>query len=146
MKIHNYWCCTIEHIYREQNEAADALAIKSYNLDFGLHVYDEAPDFLKDILVADARGALRSRSLDVLGQGFVDLNITFRNTAGAIKHQAVASFIGSLIDPAGWSAWSRDFALSTLYYTEFNNTGPGSNTTSRVKWPGYHVINGTYRD
>jgi len=53
------------------------------------------------------------------------------------------SFIDSLIDPAGWSAWSGDFALSTLYYAEFNNTGPGSNTTNRVQWPGYHVISGT---
>ena len=61
MKIHDHWRCMIEHIYREQNEAADALATRSYNLDSGLHVYDEAPDFLKDILVADARGILRPR-------------------------------------------------------------------------------------
>ncbi|KAJ6359697.1 hypothetical protein OIU77_003826 [Salix suchowensis] len=53
------------------------------------------------------------------------------------------SFIDSLIDPAGWAAWSGDFALSTLYYAEFNNTGPGSNTTNRVTWPGYHLINET---
>ncbi|XP_052309273.1 pectinesterase-like [Populus trichocarpa] len=53
------------------------------------------------------------------------------------------SFIDSVIDPAGWSAWSGEFALSTLYYAEFNNTGPGSNTTNRVQWPGYHVISGT---
>ncbi|GLT94866.1 hypothetical protein SLE2022_125820 [Rubroshorea leprosula] len=49
----------------------------------------------------------------------------------------------SLIDPSGWSVWSGDFALSTLYYAEFNNTGPGSNTSNRVTWPGYHVINAT---
>ncbi|KAK7284627.1 hypothetical protein RJT34_19376 [Clitoria ternatea] len=53
------------------------------------------------------------------------------------------SFIDSLVDPSGWREWSGDFALSTLYYAEFNNTGPGSNTTNRVKWPGYHVINAT---
>ncbi|VVA16275.1 PREDICTED: probable pectinesterase/pectinesterase [Prunus dulcis] len=53
------------------------------------------------------------------------------------------TFMGSLIDPAGWLAWSGDFALSTLYYAEYNNTGPGSNTTNRVTWPGYHVINST---
>lgn len=51
------------------------------------------------------------------------------------------SFIDSLIDPAGWLPWSGDFALSTLYYAEYNNTGPGSNTSSRVTWTGYHVIN-----
>nr|XP_027109536.1 pectinesterase-like [Coffea arabica] len=47
------------------------------------------------------------------------------------------SFMDSLINPAGWAAWSGDFALSTLYYAEYNNSGPGSN---RVTWPGYHVI------
>ena len=63
MEIHDHWRCIIEHIYREQNEAADTLATRSYNLDSGLHVYDEAPDFLKDILVADATVILRPRSV-----------------------------------------------------------------------------------
>ncbi|XP_059447143.1 probable pectinesterase/pectinesterase inhibitor 20 [Corylus avellana] len=53
------------------------------------------------------------------------------------------SFMGSLINAAGWREWDGDFALSTLYYAEYNNTGPGSNTTNRVTWPGYHVINAT---
>ncbi|KAG4916826.1 hypothetical protein JHK87_054383 [Glycine soja] len=43
----------------------------------------------------------------------------------------------------GWKAWSGDFALDTLYYAEFDNQGPGSNTSNRVTWPGYHVINAT---
>ncbi|KAL5701340.1 pectinesterase [Ranunculus cassubicifolius] len=50
------------------------------------------------------------------------------------------SFMDSLINSAGWREWSGDFALNTLYYAEYNNTGPGSNTTSRVTWPGYHVL------
>ncbi|CBI36882.3 unnamed protein product, partial [Vitis vinifera] len=50
------------------------------------------------------------------------------------------SNMGSLINPSGWSIWSGDFALSTLYYAEYNNTGPGSNTSNRVTWSGYHVI------
>ncbi|XP_061350200.1 probable pectinesterase/pectinesterase inhibitor 20 [Gastrolobium bilobum] len=53
------------------------------------------------------------------------------------------SFMDRLINPAGWSEWSGDFALSTLYYAEYNNAGPGSNTTNRVTWPGYHIINAT---
>jgi pectinesterase len=53
------------------------------------------------------------------------------------------SFLGSLINAAGWMAWDGDFALSTLYYAEYNNTGHGSNTTNRVAWPGYRVINST---
>ncbi|KAI0523296.1 hypothetical protein KFK09_005691 [Dendrobium nobile] len=48
--------------------------------------------------------------------------------------------IGSLIAPAGWLEWSGNFALSTLYYGEYMNTGAGSSTSGRVKWPGYHVI------
>lgn len=51
------------------------------------------------------------------------------------------SFMDKLIDHAGWSAWDGDFALSTLYYAEYDNTSPGSDTTMRVAWPGYHVIN-----
>ncbi|TXG63390.1 hypothetical protein EZV62_010384 [Acer yangbiense] len=53
------------------------------------------------------------------------------------------SSMDSSINPAGWQLWNGDFALSTLYYAEYNNTGPGSNTTDRVTWPGYHVINAT---
>ncbi|XP_022728076.1 probable pectinesterase/pectinesterase inhibitor 7 [Durio zibethinus] len=53
------------------------------------------------------------------------------------------TFMGSLIDPAGWIAWDGNFALSTLYYAEYDNSGPGSNTSSRVTWSGYRVINAT---
>nr|GMC51984.1 pectinesterase-like [Ipomoea batatas] len=47
------------------------------------------------------------------------------------------SEIGDLIDPEGFTPWSGDFALKTLYYAEFANTGPGAKTKSRVKWSGY---------
>uniref|UniRef100_A0A2P2NZ94 Pectinesterase n=1 Tax=Rhizophora mucronata TaxID=61149 RepID=A0A2P2NZ94_RHIMU len=50
------------------------------------------------------------------------------------------SNIGDLIHPAGWSPWLGDFALRTLYYGEYRNKGPGSDTSKRVNWPGYHVI------
>ncbi|XP_043700125.1 probable pectinesterase/pectinesterase inhibitor 20 [Telopea speciosissima] len=53
------------------------------------------------------------------------------------------TYLDSLIDPAGWLAWGDNSTLTTLYYAEFSNTGPGSPTTSRVNWPGYHVINAT---
>lgn len=53
------------------------------------------------------------------------------------------SFMDSLIAPAGWSVWSGDFALNTSYYAEFNNSGPGSDTSQRVTWPGFHIINET---
>ncbi|KAJ0051572.1 hypothetical protein Pint_00943 [Pistacia integerrima] len=51
------------------------------------------------------------------------------------------SYIGDLVDPAGWLEWNSTFALSTLYYGEYKNRGPGSNTSARVTWPGYQIIN-----
>ncbi|KAI4301441.1 hypothetical protein L6164_034719 [Bauhinia variegata] len=53
------------------------------------------------------------------------------------------SYLDSLIDPAGWSEWDGDFALNTLYYAEYDNSGTGSDTSNRVTWPGFHVINAT---
>ncbi|CAL5397283.1 unnamed protein product [Camellia sinensis] len=53
------------------------------------------------------------------------------------------SFMDSLINPAGWAPWSGDFALNTSYYAEYNNYGPGSNTSNRDTWLGYHVIGAT---
>ncbi|KAJ6819659.1 putative pectinesterase [Iris pallida] len=50
------------------------------------------------------------------------------------------SFIDSHIDPKGWLEWDGDFALSTLFYGEYKNSGPGAGTAGRVKWPGYKVI------
>ncbi|CAI8610920.1 unnamed protein product [Vicia faba] len=49
--------------------------------------------------------------------------------------------IGEVIHPDGWTPWEGTFALDTLYYAEFNNSGPGSSTSARIKWPGYKVIN-----
>ncbi|GLJ52715.1 hypothetical protein SUGI_1122430 [Cryptomeria japonica] len=53
------------------------------------------------------------------------------------------SYLRSLIDPAGWLAWKGSFALTTLYFGEYEYWGPGSNTSHRVKCPGYHVMNRT---
>ncbi|KAK1428160.1 hypothetical protein QVD17_16988 [Tagetes erecta] len=53
------------------------------------------------------------------------------------------TFMDSLIDGAGWREWSGDFALNTTYYAEFDNSGPGSDTSRRVKWLGFQVINAT---
>ncbi|GMH00601.1 hypothetical protein Nepgr_002440 [Nepenthes gracilis] len=52
----------------------------------------------------------------------------------------LTTYLDSLIAPAGWLEWSGNFALNTLYYGEYENTGPGSSTANRVNWKGYHVI------
>jgi len=50
------------------------------------------------------------------------------------------SYIDAFIDPVGWTPWSNDEGLDTLYYGEYANYGPGSGTDNRVDWPGYHVM------
>ncbi|XP_076883876.1 pectinesterase 2-like [Bidens hawaiensis] len=50
------------------------------------------------------------------------------------------NYMDSLVDTAGWLEWDGNFALNTLYYGEYRNTGPGSSTSRRVKWRGYRVI------
>ncbi|RZC54010.1 hypothetical protein C5167_012870 [Papaver somniferum] len=49
--------------------------------------------------------------------------------------------LDGLIDPKGWKEWRGDFALSTLFYGEYMNSGVGASTSNRVNWPGFHVLN-----
>lgn len=44
------------------------------------------------------------------------------------------SQIDDLIHPDGWLPWNAGFALSTCFYSEFDNRGAGSPRTNRVKW------------
>ncbi|XXG81833.1 hypothetical protein AAC387_Pa09g2394 [Persea americana] len=50
------------------------------------------------------------------------------------------TFLDTLIAPRGWLEWNDRFALRTLYYGEYRNTGDGTSTSRRVDWPGFHVI------
>lgn len=50
------------------------------------------------------------------------------------------SELDSVVDPAGWLEWDGTFALDTLYYGEYQNTGAGAATSKRVAWKGYRVI------
>ncbi|XP_058729906.1 pectinesterase/pectinesterase inhibitor PPE8B-like [Vicia villosa] len=51
------------------------------------------------------------------------------------------SHMSNAIRPEGWLEWNETFAFDTLYYGEYNNSGPGAELANRVKWPGYHVFN-----
>ncbi|CAE6075585.1 unnamed protein product [Arabidopsis arenosa] len=53
------------------------------------------------------------------------------------------SYIGGHVHTRGWLEWNTTFALDTLYYGEYLNSGPGSGLGQRVTWPGYRVINST---
>ncbi|XP_004299343.1 PREDICTED: probable pectinesterase/pectinesterase inhibitor 51 [Fragaria vesca subsp. vesca] len=48
-----------------------------------------------------------------------------------------------LVSKEGWMPWSDQFALATLYYGEYGNSGPGADLAGRVKWsseiPAEHV-------
>merc|ERR1712137_1484728 len=50
------------------------------------------------------------------------------------------SDIGDFIHKDGYMPWNGDFALKTLFYAEYNNKGPGADTSARVQWPGFKVI------
>eukprot|EP00253_Pinus_taeda_P024095 PITA_24095 len=50
------------------------------------------------------------------------------------------AFLGDLIHPAGWLEWSGEFALESLYFGEYKNSGPGAFLDGCVTWPGYRVI------
>ncbi|KAG9459449.1 hypothetical protein H6P81_003957 [Aristolochia fimbriata] len=52
----------------------------------------------------------------------------------------MSSFIDDFVDPVGWLGWNGKEKLPTLYYGEYMNNGPRTNTRNRVYWPGYHVM------
>jgi len=42
--------------------------------------------------------------------------------------------LSSAIAPEGWHSWSKPEAEQQAFFAEFNNTGEGASTDSRVKW------------
>lgn len=50
----------------------------------------------------------------------------------------MVTYLDGSVRPEGWDKWSGNFALSTLYYGEYGNTGPGSSISGRVQWAGVH--------
>ncbi|KAL6844995.1 hypothetical protein ACP4OV_025168 [Aristida adscensionis] len=81
-------------------------------------------------LAAAAAAAGNAKTLTYLGRPWKNYSRTV----------VMESYVGELVDPAGWMPWAGDFALETLFYAEYNNSGPGADTGRRVRWPGYHVL------
>lgn len=47
--------------------------------------------------------------------------------------------IGAFLAPKGWMEWVQNVdPPKTIFYGEYQNTGPGSNVDKRVKWAGYN--------
>ncbi|KAK6911791.1 Pectinesterase inhibitor domain [Dillenia turbinata] len=50
------------------------------------------------------------------------------------------STIGSFLSPAGWIAWITNvLPPDTIFYAEYQNTGPGADVSKRVNWTGVHT-------
>ncbi|KAK4282757.1 hypothetical protein QN277_014096 [Acacia crassicarpa] len=50
------------------------------------------------------------------------------------------TFMDDLIDGDGFLPWEGTLGLETCYYAEYNNSGPGSDKSKRVKWGGIKNI------
>ncbi|CAJ1942427.1 unnamed protein product [Sphenostylis stenocarpa] len=60
-----------------------------------------------------------------------DRELPWKAMEGVLKNHCDGIEIGDFIHPDGWTAWNGDFALKTLYYAEYGNTGPGATTNMR---------------
>ncbi|KAG0501912.1 hypothetical protein HPP92_001984 [Vanilla planifolia] len=56
------------------------------------------------------------------------------------RHVILESEIANAVHADGYLPWEGEFGLKTLFYGEYNNTGPGANFTGRVKWPGVKLL------
>nr|XP_011470455.1 PREDICTED: probable pectinesterase/pectinesterase inhibitor 47 [Fragaria vesca subsp. vesca] len=61
----------------------------------------------------------------------------------AMDLNSTLNFWEGLGSSVGWLEWNGTVGLDTLYYGEFENHGPGANTSRRVQWPGYSLMNAT---
>ncbi|GAB2210695.1 hypothetical protein Drorol1_Dr00015977 [Drosera rotundifolia] len=51
------------------------------------------------------------------------------------------TYLDESINPEGWSQWDNNTPIpDTVYYAEYRNSGPGSETIRRKMWPGYHLL------
>lgn len=54
------------------------------------------------------------------------------------------SFLDGIVHPKGWVEWDKSKHVlettKTVSYMKFNNTGPGSDTSRRVNWEGFSVV------
>lgn len=111
-----------------QKNAFTAQGRTDPNQNTGISIHnctiDAAPDLADD---------LNSTTLNYLGRPWKEFSRTVY----------MQSYIGNLIHPRGWLEWNGTVGLDTLYYGEFENYGPGANTTRRVNWPGYNLMNAT---
>ncbi|KAK0591812.1 hypothetical protein LWI29_008595 [Acer saccharum] len=112
-----------------QKNAFTAQGRSDPNQNTGISIHnctiDAAPDLANDML------SNSSTTLNYLGRPWKEYSRTV----------FMQSYIGELINQVGWLEWNGTVGLETLFYGEFENYGPGANTSMRVKWPGYSLMN-----
>lgn len=83
----------------------------------------------------------RASKFNVTGFGFVNCSIV--GTGQILLGRAwrpyarvvfASSFMDNIIDSAGWNDWGNSSADSSVYFGEFNNSGPGANMSGRVPY------------
>ncbi|CAH8266026.1 unnamed protein product [Arabidopsis lyrata] len=89
------------------------------------------------IIIHNSRVTAASDLRPVLGSTKTYLGRPWRQYSRTVF---MKTSLDSLIDPRGWLEWNGNFALKTLFYAEFQNTGPGASTSGRVTWPGFRVL------
>ncbi|KAI6705701.1 hypothetical protein NL676_008663 [Syzygium grande] len=116
------------------------------------NLYVRKPERWKTVFTAQGR----ENPLGYTGMSFLGCNFTAAPDLAPVQSSYKAflgrpwkefsrtvimeSYIGDLVAPAGWLESNGSYGLNTLFYGEYRNRGPGSDTSGRVKWPGYRVI------
>ncbi|KAE8694277.1 putative pectinesterase/pectinesterase inhibitor 34 [Hibiscus syriacus] len=77
--------------------------------------------------------------------GLVGTNSSFQTYVGRScklysRTVVMMSYMSNHIHPRGWLQWNDTFTLDTLYYSEYNNNGPGAAIGQQIGWSRYRVI------
>ncbi|CAI0442286.1 unnamed protein product [Linum tenue] len=112
-----------------QKNAFTAQGRTDPNQNTGISIHNCTIEAAPDL----AAGDVNSTTLNYLGRPWKQYSRTV----------VMESYIGGLIEPVGWLEWNGSVGLDTLYYGEFRNYGPGSDTGRRVKWSGYQLMDVT---
>ncbi|CAD5182564.1 unnamed protein product [Musa acuminata subsp. malaccensis] len=97
-------------------------------------IFGNAAAVLQDCNIY-VRRPMSKQQNTITAQGRTDPS---QNTGIVIQHCRVTA--APDLRPVQGKFRTGGFALNTLYYGEYKNTGPGSDTSRRVRWRGHHVI------
>ncbi|XP_042386811.1 pectinesterase-like [Zingiber officinale] len=62
---------------------------------------------------------------------------------GVLEDGVHVVYVERMVEAVGWMTWNDSFALSTLYYGEYQNYAPSATKSGRVQWLGYRLMNMT---